>query len=75
MSPNLPKRDAEASVFPTSGVTRRRSDDGVSHAIFRLKPFPTIAPWSELRWGLPLVLVGNVVVATLAWMVVRWVMS
>jgi hypothetical protein len=34
------------------------------------------APWRNLRWGLliPLVFAGNVVVATLAWIIVGMVM-
>jgi hypothetical protein len=34
------------------------------------------APWRDLGWGLlfPLVFAGNVVVATLAWIIVGWVM-
>jgi hypothetical protein len=34
---------------------------------------PTFAPWRDLRW-LPLVLAGNSVVATIAWIVVWLVM-
>jgi hypothetical protein len=34
--------------------------------------FPTRAPWHNLSWGLflPLVFAGNVVLATLAWIIV-----
>jgi hypothetical protein len=34
------------------------------------------APWHDLGWGLlfPLVFAANVVVATLAWIIVGWVM-
>ena len=35
---------------------------------------PTFAPWRDLTWLLPLVFAGNVVVATLAWIVVGLVM-
>ena len=34
----------------------------------------TFAPWRDLRWLLPLVFAGNVVVATLAWIIVWLVM-
>jgi len=35
-----------------------------------------VAPWCNLRWGLlfPLVFAGNVVVATVAWIIVGMVM-
>jgi hypothetical protein len=31
---------------------------------------PTFASWHDLRWLLPLVFAGNVVVATIAWVIV-----
>jgi hypothetical protein len=36
---------------------------------------PAGAPWRNLRWGLflPLVFAGNVIVATLAWIIVGMV--
>jgi hypothetical protein len=39
-----------------------------------LLPFPTFAPQRDLRWVLPLVVLGNIAVATLAWIVVGLVM-
>ena len=64
MSSNLVQRDTRASVFRASDASRR--DNGL----------PTPAPWSKLSWGLflPLVFGANVVVATLAWIIVGSVM-
>jgi hypothetical protein len=39
-----------------------------------LLPFPTFAP-RDLRWVVPLVVLGNVVVATTAWTIVWLVMK
>ena len=63
MSSNLVQRDTRASVFRPSDASRR---NGLS----------TPAPWSKLSWSffLPLVFVGNVVVAVLVWFVVELVM-
>jgi hypothetical protein len=38
---------------------------------------PSAAPWRNLSWGLflPLVFAGNVVMATLAWIIVGWIMG
>jgi hypothetical protein len=38
---------------------------------------PTRAPWHNLSWGLflPLVFAGNVVLATLAWIIVSMVVT
>jgi hypothetical protein len=35
-----------------------------------LLQLPTFASWRDLRWLLPLVFAGNVVVATIAWVIV-----
>jgi hypothetical protein len=40
-----------------------------------LLPFPTSAPQRDLRWFLPLVVLGNFVVATIAWTIVWLVMK
>ena len=38
---------------------------------------PSAAPWRNLSWALflPLVSAGNVVMATLAWIIVGWIMG
>jgi hypothetical protein len=61
MVSELLQRDTEAS-----SVAESRRGKGLS----------TLAPWSELSWGLfiPLVFAGNVAVATLAWFIVELVM-
>jgi hypothetical protein len=38
-----------------------------------LLQLPTFATWRDLRWLLPLVFAGNVVLATLAWIIVSMV--
>jgi hypothetical protein len=64
------QNNTEASVFP--------NDDGnrLSQAAIWPQGLPTLAPWSNLSWGLflPLVFAGNVVLATLAWIIVGIVM-
>jgi hypothetical protein len=40
-----------------------------------LLPLPIFSPQRDLRWVLPLVVLGNVVVATLAWTIVWLVMK
>jgi hypothetical protein len=54
--------------FPVSDAARGLQGNDLSQ--------PTLAPWSKLNWAvfLPLLFVGNVVVATLAWFVVELVM-
>jgi hypothetical protein len=61
MASDLLQRDTEAS-----GVAESRRGKGLS----------TLAPLSNLSWGLfiPLVFAGNVAVATLAWFIVELVM-
>ena len=51
-------------------------DAGLSQEVVWLESRSTLAPWSVLSWGLflPLVFAGNVVVATLAWIIVGLVM-
>jgi hypothetical protein len=39
-----------------------------------LLQLPTFASWRDLSWLLPLVFAGNIVVATLAWVIVELVM-
>jgi hypothetical protein len=60
-----PQRDTEVRVLPTSDAAKSRHGNG-----------PTLAPWRKLRWGvfLPLAFVANVIVATLAWIIVGLVM-
>jgi hypothetical protein len=70
--------ERESSEFGSSDASRRDnaySQRGLSQGT-RLEGFPTVAPWSKLSWGLflPLVFGGNVVVATLAWIIVGLVM-
>jgi hypothetical protein len=70
--------DRESSEFGSSDASRRDNGDsqrGQSQGT-RLEGFQTPAPWSKLSWGflLPLVFVGNVVVAALAWIIVELVM-
>jgi hypothetical protein len=75
MGPNLLQRDTKASAFRASDASRRDnglSQEGLSQGVIWPEGFPTVAPWSKLSWGLflPLVFGGNVVVATLAWIIV-----
>jgi len=75
MALNLSQSDTNASVFPTSNVAMsRHGNDPSQRAIWR-KGLPSFAHWNKPRWGLFLLLVfaGNVLVATLAWIIVRWV--
>jgi hypothetical protein len=72
MGSNMLERGS--SEFGSSDASRR--DNGYSRRGLsqgtRLEGFPALAPWSKLSWGLflPLVFVGNVVVATFAWIIV-----
>jgi hypothetical protein len=65
------QNDSEASVFPHD------DGNGLSQGAIWPQGLPTLAPWSNLSWGLflPLVFAGNVVLATLAWIVVGIVMK
>jgi hypothetical protein len=72
---NLSQTDTKANVFPTSDAAMSRHDNGPSlRAIWRKGP-PSFARWNKPKWGLffLLVLTGNVLVATLAWIIVRLV--
>jgi hypothetical protein len=64
-------RDTEAS-----GVAESRRGKGLSQGAIWREGLSTLAPWSTLSWGvfIPLVFVGNVAVATLAWFIVELVM-
>jgi hypothetical protein len=65
------QNDSEASVFPHD------DGNGLSQGAIWPQGLPTAAPWSNLSWGLflPLVFAGNVVLATLAWIIVGIVMK
>jgi hypothetical protein len=64
------QNNTEASVFPNDDC------NGLSQGAIWPQGLPTLAPWSNLSWGLflPLVFAGNVVLATLAWIIVGIVM-
>jgi hypothetical protein len=64
----LRDRDAFASI---------RQGDGISQWGISTEALPNLAPWNKLSWGLflPLVFAGNVVVATLAWIIVGLLMQ
>ena len=74
MSSNLFQQDTEARVFRVADASRR--DNGFWQGASWPEGLPALAPWSKLSWGLflPLVFAGNVVVATLAWIIVGLVM-
>ena len=76
MAANLPQRDTKASVSPTSNVAKSRHGNGLSQGAISPEGLPTLAPWHKLGWGLflPLVFASNVIVATLAWIIVGKVM-
>ena len=67
-------RDQESTAFPTSDVAK--SWHGLPQRAIGPEGLTTLAPWSNLRWGLfvPLVLACNVVTAILAWIIVGLVM-
>jgi len=71
MASNVPQNDTEASVFPDD------DGNGLSQGAIWPEGLPTLAPWSNLSWGLflPLVFAGNVVLPTLAWIIVGIVMK
>ena len=74
---NLSQGDTKASVFPTSKVAMSRHGEGpLQRAILR-KGLPSFARWNKPKWGLFLLLVlaGNALVATLAWIIVRLIMG
>jgi hypothetical protein len=70
MASDALQNDTEASVFPNN------DGNGLSQGAIWPEGPPTLAPWSNLSWGLflPLVFAGNVVVAALAWIIVGFVM-
>jgi hypothetical protein len=70
MASDVPQNDTEASVFLND------DGNGLSQGAIWPEGLPTLAPWSNLSWGLflPLVFAGNVVVAALAWIIVGFVM-
>jgi hypothetical protein len=59
------QNNSEASVFPND------DGNGLSQGAILPQGLPTLAPWSNLSWGLflPLVFASNVVLATLAWII------
>jgi hypothetical protein len=65
MISEAPQRDTEVRVLATSDAAKSQHGNGL-----------TLAPWRKLRRGffLPLAFVGNVIVATLAWIIVGLVM-
>jgi len=70
---NLSQTDTKASVFPTSDAAMSRHDNGPSlRAIWR-NGLLSFVRWNKPGRGLFLLLVlaGNVLVATLAWIIVR----
>jgi hypothetical protein len=64
-------RDQESTAFPTSDLAKSW------HGLPQRAIGPTLAPWSNLRWGLfvPIVFACNVVVAILAWIIVGLVIG
>jgi hypothetical protein len=71
MASNQPHSDTEARMHLTPNVAKSRHANGFSQrAIW--PQLPTLSPWHKLGWGLflPLMFAGNVVVATLAWIIV-----
>jgi hypothetical protein len=77
MALHLSQRDTRASVFPISGLAiGRHGDDRSPRAIRRNEP-PSFAHWNKPKWGLFLLLVlaANVLVASLAWVIIRLVIG
>jgi hypothetical protein len=75
MAFNLVQIDTEASVLRSADIGMNRRGNGrPRRSIWRKDP-PPFAHWNKPRWGLFLLLVlcGNVLVATIAWMIVRLV--
>jgi hypothetical protein len=73
------QRDAkliQATMSRVHSANANFSCNGFFSVTTRLEGFPTLAPWSKLSWGflLPVVFVGNIVVATSAWIIVGLVM-
>ena len=66
--------DQEPTALPPSDMGEGRH--GLSQGAMRPERIPTLAPWSTLSWGIfvPIVFASNVVVATLAWIIVGLVM-
>ena len=72
---NLSQCDTKASVFPISNVAMSWHGNDPSQRATRRKGLPSFARWNKPKRGLFLLLVfaGNVLVATLAWIIVRLV--
>jgi len=77
MALHLSQRDTKASVFPTSGLAMGRHGDGRSRRAVRRNEPPSFARWNKPKWGLFLLLVlaGNILVASLAWFIIRLVIG
>jgi hypothetical protein len=75
MALNPSQSDTAAGVFLSSDETKRRPSEGSSQRAISRKGPSWFARWKEPRSGLYLLLAlaGNVLVATLAWIVVRLV--
>jgi uncharacterized protein involved in exopolysaccharide biosynthesis len=75
MTLNLLQIDTEASVFLTSEVGMNRRSNEPSQRIISRKGPPSFAGWNKPQRALLLLLVlaGNVLVASVAWIIVRLV--
>ena len=77
MARHLSQSDTRASVFPTSNLAMGRHGDGRSQRALRQNEPPPFARWNKPKWALFLLLVlaANILVASLAWIIVRLVMG
>jgi len=75
MALNLPQIDT--SAFAASGIGMNRHSKGPSQRTIWRKGPPSFPRWNKPKWGLFLLLVlaGNVLVATIAWIIVRLVVG
>ncbi len=75
MAFELSRNDTYPSLFSTAGLAMASGDgNGTSGTASRRPPTP-FAGWNRPKWGLFLLLVlaGNVLMATLAWLIVGWI--
>jgi hypothetical protein len=75
MALNLSQIDPEAGAFGTSDVAMNRHGNGRPQRSIWRKGSPSLPRCNKPRWGpvLLLVLAGNILVATIAWIIVRLV--
>ena len=73
----LSQGDTEENVFPICKLAMSRYGESLLQKVIGRKGQPSFDRWNRPKWGLFLLLVfiGNVLVATLAWIIVRLVMG